>query len=371
MARITLMGAASALAVCGLVSTAAAQDPSGKPVPARAKRAPAKRAPAKKAAPKQAPAEEAAPKQAPAEEAAPDANCPPGAFCEQQEVTPAPEAPSREEAAAAPEESTAASEASAAPEQEGTTVVLPPAREGEDPTKPRTFTYVPDPDGGPGQLIIYEDGAKPKQSQPRIERQWKREKIEPPPEPNKKKWRRHRKIGLNLRAGGVLLPRENDNSNDIGMGALGMGLRFRPVPGFALELSGDFVGGTDTNGYDRQEIPIAATMMIYVNPKSLAQFYLMAGAHYAFARVHSPEPQGHLADYDSDEYNYFGGQGGMGLEFRVSRLVGINIDGLAFVRTRVDDDQDGAYPEFYDAETQESTNSSVAGLLRAGVTFWW
>lgn len=369
MARITLMGAASALAVCGLVSTASAQDPSGEPVRAPAKRAAAKKAPkkapAKKAAPKQAPAEEAA-----AEEAAP--NCPPGAFCEQQEVTPAPEAQSREDAAAEPaNESTAASETAAGPEQAGTTVVLPPARQGEDPSKPRTFTYVPDPDGGPGQLIIYEDGAKPKQSAPPLERQWKREKIEPPPAPDKKQWRRHRKVGLNLRVGGVLLPRENDNSDDIGMAGLGMGLRFRPVPGFALELSGDFIGGTDTNGYDRQEIPIAATMMIYVNPKSLAQFYLMAGAHYAFARVESGEPQAHLADYDADEYNYFGGQGGMGLEFRVSRLVGINIDGLAFVRTRVDDDQDGAYPEFYDAETQESTNSSVAGLLRAGVTFWW
>jgi len=287
-------------------------------------------------------------------------------------VAPPPEAEASESASPAVDETTAATATKAEPEQRGTTVVLPPAREGDDPSKPRTFTYVPDPDGGPGQLIIYEDGAKPgAATAPTGERQWKREKIEPPQEPEKKTWRRHRKVGLNLRFSGALLPRSNDYSDDIGMYGLGMGLRFRPVPAFALELSGDFMGGTDTNGYERQEIPLAATMMVYVNPKSLAQFYLFAGVDYAFAQVRANETKGHLAEGDADEYNYFGGHGGMGLEFRVSQLVGINIDGLAFVRTRVDDDFDGLYPEFYDPETGESSNSSVGGLLRAGITFWW
>ena len=48
-----------------------------------------------------------------------------------------------------------------------------------------------------------------------------------------------------------------------------------------------------------------------------------------------------------------------------------NFDGMAFVRTRTDSDDHGEFPEFYNPRTQEASNSSAAGMLRAGVTFWW
>jgi hypothetical protein len=175
---------------------------------------------------------------------------------------------------------------------------------------------------------------------------------------------------MNLRIDGVLIPRTGE-VDDVGMAGLGLSLRYRPVPAFALDLGADFAGGVDTNGNERQEIPIAASAIIYVNPRSLAQFYLFGGLNWAFARVFSDEVKKNLANGTSDEYTYFGGHLGMGLEFRVSRLVGLNVDGLAFVRTRTDEDGNGQYPEYYDPETGQSSNASTAGLLRAGVTFWW
>ncbi|MBW2454526.1 MAG: hypothetical protein JRI68_08445 [Deltaproteobacteria bacterium] len=372
MARITWTGAGAAIALMGLTTTVAAQDPpDAKPETRKtpASKTPASKAPVAKAPPDE-PAADGGTQKAGAkrfrgakgkEEAPP---CPPGAFCEEQEVTPPEEALTPEEA----EEAAAAAEAEAAADEDGTTVVLPPPRPGDDPGRPRTFTYVPDPDGGPGQVIIYEDGAGPPH--------FPGDEMEPappppPPPPEKRKWRRHRRWGLNLRIDGALLPRMGDEQADVGMAGMGLSLRYRPIPHFALDLSGDFLGGHDSNGFERQEVPISASAMLYVNPRSLAQFYFFGGLNWSFARVQSDELQAHFAEGTQDDYTYFGGHLGAGLEFRVARLIGINIDGLAFARTRTDDDGDGRYPEYIDPDSGETSNTSTAGLLRAGVTFWW
>ena len=366
MARAGVMGLAIPIAMCFSFPSAAQDPPGGKPRvdqpakpkgPAKPTAPPAKKPDVKKKADDGPTADEAAPPadaaeaEAPAEAQKPPSACPPGAFCEDQEV-----APPEGEAEVAPDKATAEAE-----DPHGTTVKLPPPRKGQDPNKPRTFTYVPDPDGGPGQVIIYEDGAAPPHMQG--------ERVEETPPP-RHRWHRHRRWGMNLRVQGILLPRTGD-VDDVGMAGLGLSLRYRPVPAFALDLGADFVGGVDTNGNERQEIPIAASALIYVNPRNLAQFYLMGGLNWAFARVFSDEFKENLANGTSDEYTYFGGHLGMGLEFRVSRLVGINVDGVAFVRTRTDEDGDGRYPEYLDPETGQSSNASTAGLLRAGVTFWW
>jgi len=78
-----------------------------------------------------------------------------------------------------------------------------------------------------------------------------------------------------------------------------------------------------------------------------------------------------LANGTSDDYTYFGGHLGIGVEFRVSRLIGINIDGMGLIRLRTDSDSEGRYPEFYNSQTHEGGNTSGAGMVRAGVTFWW
>ena len=283
--------------------------------------------------------------------------CPPGAFCEETTVAP-PEDVADKTPATTPKK---------VPNDEGTTVVLPPPVEGSDPEAPRTFTYHPDPNGGPGQIIVYEPGAAPPSAAPTLEAP-----PPPPPPKRKKRWKRHRRWGLNLRVDGLLMPRyREDVSNQAGMAGLGLSFLYRPTPMFALDIGTDFIGGTDAMGYERQEIPISVSARLYANPRNLVQFYLFGGMNWSFARVQSDRVEPNLADGTSDDYAYFGGHGGLGLEFRVSKLIGINLDGLALVRTRTDDDENGLFPEYYNAATGETSNSAVAGMLRGGVTFWW
>lgn len=66
-------------------------------------------------------------------------------------------------------------------------------------------------------------------------------------------------------------------------------------------------------------------------------------------------------------YTYFGGQGGGGFEFRVSRRVALNLDVVGFVRKRIDD---GRVPEFIDDRTV-ITDTSGGVLFRGGLVFWW
>jgi len=294
--------------------------------------------------------------EAPEVKAADGPACPPGAFCEETTVSP----PEETEAPAV----TQASEESS----EGTTVVLPPPSDGSDPDAPRTFTYHPDPNGGPGQIIVYEPGSGPPQVG-----SGDLEPPPPPPKPRKKrKWRHHRRWGLNLRVDGLMMPRYRDDvNNSAGMAGLGISFLYRPTPMFALDIGTDFLGGVDAMGYQRQELPISISGRLYANPRNMVQFYIFGGLNWSFARVSSDYNQPNLAQGTSDDYTYFGGHGGLGLEFRVSRLIGINVDGLAFVRTRTDANDYGDYPEYYNAQTGETSNSSAAGMLRAGVTFWW
>src|SRR5262245_22992828 len=188
MARTRLRGLAIAIAFSWFATPAlAAQDPpGGKPRATQPAKQPAKsRAPVKPTQVKKAddtpvdttaepaPDAEANPDAAPSESAPAEskAPCPPGAFCEDQEVAP-------------PAEAEAPDKATTDTDPNGTKVTLPPPRQGADPKKPRTFTYVPDPDGGPGQVIVYEDGAEP----PRAAG----ERVEEIPPP-KHRWHRHRR----------------------------------------------------------------------------------------------------------------------------------------------------------------------------------
>lgn len=157
------------------------------------------------------------------------------------------------------------------------------------------------------------------------------------------------------------------------MGGFGVSLRYRPVPAFAFDAGLDVLGGTDFNGFQRTETPFSLSGMVFLNPRSRVQFYMLGGFHISRASVES-DFDSPLLGGDGDrvgrsaEYSYFGGQGGVGLEFRISRLIALNVDALAFVRKRSDD---GGKPEFKDLDTGKTTNSSAGGLLRGGMTFWW
>jgi len=182
----------------------------------------------------------------------------------------------------------------------------------------------------------------------------------------KRRWRE--RFGLNLRLeGAAFMSRDDDGV--AGMGGVGASFRWRPSPYFAFDLGTDLIGGTDYNGDDRVEISGALSGIVYFNPQHRVQVYGIGGVHLTHASVDKTNSYDHTTTWSDDTVsrNYFGGQGGLGLEFRISRHFGMFVDGLAIVRKRIDSNE----PEFVNAATGETTNTSGAGLFRTGVNFWW
>ncbi len=177
----------------------------------------------------------------------------------------------------------------------------------------------------------------------------------PPP---KKEW------GLNLHIGGAMLGKGKDGN--AGMGMAGLGLRFRPIPQAALEADFDFAGGRDYNGYRRNETAFTINGLVFLNPKSVTQVYLLGGFGWSGARATDDRDGFDKIEY---KYGYFGVQAGVGLEFRLSRVVALNVDLRGLIRGRIDDNRRTS-PEFVSGDGK-STNASGAGLLQGGLTFYW
>jgi opacity protein-like surface antigen len=173
-----------------------------------------------------------------------------------------------------------------------------------------------------------------------------------------------REWGLNLHLGGLMVGGGRDNN--AGMGLVGLGLRFRPIPQAALEGNLDFAAGTDYNGYRRAETALTLNGLVFLNPKSRTQVYLLGGFGWSGAKA-VDDRQGY--DRRTFEYGYLGVQGGAGLEFRLSRAVALNVDLRGFVRGRADADR-RSNPEFVDSAGR-STNTSGGGLVQGGLTFYW
>lgn len=144
----------------------------------------------------------------------------------------------------------------------------------------------------------------------------------------------------------------------------GISLRPRPIPHFALDLGLDFVGGTDWSGNGRSETVFTINPIVFLNPRHRAQVYLLTGFGLSNAHIH---PSDGSADHD---YQYFGMDAGIGLEFRLSRHIALSGDLVGFIRGRTDR---GAHdnPEFVEASTGRTTNASGGGLLRLGLTYYW
>jgi opacity protein-like surface antigen len=182
----------------------------------------------------------------------------------------------------------------------------------------------------------------------------------------KRRWRE--RFGINLRLEGAAFMKGNDDGV-AGMGGVGASFRWRPSPYFAFDLGTDLIGGSDYNGDDRVEISGALSGMVYFNPQNRVQVYAIGGVHLSHASIDKTNNYDHTMTWsdDTESRNYFGGQGGLGLEFRIARHFGMFVDGLAIVRKRIDSEE----PEFVNASTGEVTNTSGAGLFRTGVNFWW
>jgi opacity protein-like surface antigen len=170
--------------------------------------------------------------------------------------------------------------------------------------------------------------------------------------------------GLNLHLEGAMMG--HGAAQNAGMGGAGLGLRYRPLPGAALEANFDVLGGNDYQGQKRQESAFSLNALLFVNPRSKAQVYFLAGFGWSWA---------HVGD-DSDpsaqqwDYHYFGGQVGAGLELRLARHFALNADVRGFLRARTDDAAQ-YQPEYVDSSTGRTTNTSGGGLITGGMTFYF
>ncbi len=173
-----------------------------------------------------------------------------------------------------------------------------------------------------------------------------------------------REWGLNLHLGGAMFGKGRDTN--AGMALAGLGLRFRPIGNAAIEADLDFAGGRDYNGYRRSETAFTVNGLVFLNPKSATQVYLLGGFGWSGARAVDDRDGFDKTEY---KYGYFGVQGGVGLEFRLSRAVALNVDVRGLVRGRVDSHR-RLNPEFVSSDGK-STNTSGAGTIQGGLTFYW
>ena len=288
------------------------------------------------------------------------ADCPPGAwFCDNPNVDP----PSRP-----PADDDSANDDDSRPALPQADDEAPPIDQDRSPVRRPRVVVVEEPGGyatpPPNVVIVTQSRPRPRyvpaptMPPPRIAR----------PQRLYSKW------GFNLRVEGAAMG--DGASVDAGIGGLGLSLRYRPVPAFGFDLGVDVIGGKDYNGFTRIETPVSLNAMIFVNPRSRVQFYLIGGAHLSHASVRADsqsDDKNRLLTLQDDgrwgaDYNYFGGQGGAGLEFRLGRRVGLSFDVLGFIRKRTDD---GKQPEYVDAMTGKTTNTSGGVLFRGGLNFWW
>lgn len=193
-------------------------------------------------------------------------------------------------------------------------------------------------------------------------------------------------FGLNIH-GQVFIFDQDHNSytaaRDAGMGGLGISFRYRPIPQFAFDSGIDFIFGTDYNGFDRQEIPFSVNGLIYFNTENKIQPYIVGGVNWSSATVHSDVPSPLLtANKDGHgygaEYSYFGGQFGVGCDFKIKPNISLNFDLVSFLRGRTDiNNEQKKYfsnqraPEFINAITGQTANKSGGFLFRGGMTYWF
>lgn len=171
----------------------------------------------------------------------------------------------------------------------------------------------------------------------------------------------NRKVGITARIGSMI-------SENVRMGGVQAGVRFRPSRMFGIELGVGAYGGTDYNGMTRGEIPVTFDFMFFLPRASRVQAYVLGGFGVSYAHT-TGFHQGYGREMERD-MAYFGGQMGLGLEWRIAPRFALSTDIRAFIRTRVSEDI-GDLPEFYDPSTGESTDTSVGAVGTLGAHFYF
>jgi hypothetical protein len=248
------------------------------------------------------------------------------------------------------------------PQQEATPAGKPvqglqplPDPDDEAPPPPRPRRYAPPP-----PVVVY---------QPPPPVIIERPETPPPYEyapPPRKPIARPNEWGLNLHLEGAAFG--SGVNHDAGMGGLGGGLRYKPKPQFGIEADLDFLGGHDYLGDQRSETSFAFNALFFVNPKDRAQVYFLGGFGWSWAHV-TNDPSDPSQSAMDNHYSYFGGQAGIGLELRLTRVLAFNGDVRGFIRSRTDN-QSQNQPEFVNANGQV-TNTSGGALFTGGMTLYF
>jgi Outer membrane protein beta-barrel domain len=198
-------------------------------------------------------------------------------------------------------------------------------------------------------------------------------RFDAPDNPPAKERRRgpYREWGFNLHLEAAILGNKPERASNAGMAGLGFGFRYRPIPHLAFEAGLDVLTGTDFQGYSRSEVGLLLNTLVFFNPHDVVQLYGLGGLGFSGATVTVAPRSGEAPFQRHDEdYSYFGGQLGLGVEVRVTRRIALSGDIIGFIRGRTDDHSDDV-PEFTDPNTHRTTNTSGGGLLRVGATFYW
>ena len=238
-----------------------------------------------------------------------------------------------------------------------------PDPDGPPPPQPRArripgVTYAPAPSQPP--VVVYQPPPPVMVVRPETPPPYEYAPPHPSPRFAGREW------GLNMRLEAASLG--SGYQHNAGMGGAGAGLRFKPNRYFGLETDLDFLGGHGYVGDVRHETALSFNALMFLNPRSRAQFYLLAGFGWSWANSKN-DPNDPTTTPYSQDYSYFGGQAGIGLELRLTRVLALNVDLRGFVRSRTDQLAQQT-PEFTNAQGQ-STNTSGGGLLTGGMTLYF
>jgi len=163
---------------------------------------------------------------------------------------------------------------------------------------------------------------------------------------------------VSLRIQGVMLGQGRLRSHDARMGGVGASIRYEVNPVLTLDGGIDSMLGRDYNGYDRSEVSLSLSSLLYLNQHRQIRTYGIFGLNTSAARVD-------IAG-DDQGWGYFGAHAGLGLDIALDRRVALNLDLLGFIRGRTDQ-RAAREPEFTDGSGRVS-NTSGGGLFRGGFT---
>lgn len=211
----------------------------------------------------------------------------------------------------------------------------------------------------PGQIVVQQAPPPPPPQQTEtvivIEQQQQRLRLRPV-------WQ-NRKWGMTARIGAMI-------GGNVRMAGAQLGLRLRPSRIFAVELGAGFYGGTDYNDMERSEVPLTLDLMMFLPRASRFQAYITAGMGFSFANVEGVHSG--YGEYMDRDFAYFGGQLGVGVEWRIRPRFALSADLRGFIRSRIDEDEDSdPRPEFYDPDGNRATDTSAGARVTLGAHLYF